>query len=139
MAVARFLADKSVWARLRDPVVAAVFGPLVERGTVASCGVVDLAILYSARSASDHEAVRRERTGLPRLEMPEGVWRRAEEVQGLLARRGAHRAASIPDLLIAATAELHGVAVLHYDKDFDLIAEVTGQDSIWIVPRGSVA
>ena len=46
-----------------------------------------------------------------------------------LANQGHHRAPSIPDLLIAATAELTGLTVLHLDKDFDLIAELTGQDS----------
>jgi len=52
---------------------------------------------------------------------------RAVEVQRLLAERGQHRAPSIPDLLIAATAELAGRTVLHVDKDFELIAELTGQ------------
>jgi len=30
-------------------------------------------------------------------------------------------------LLIAAAAELAGLTVLHLDKDFDLIASITGQ------------
>jgi predicted nucleic acid-binding protein len=59
--------------------------------------------------------------------MTPAIEQRAVEVQALLADRGQHRAASIPDLLIAATAELAGLTVLHLDKDFDLIAEVTGQ------------
>ena len=57
-----------------------------------------------------------------------GIEDRALEVQLLLANQGHHRAPSIPDLLIAATAELAGLTVLHLDKDFDLIAELTGQD-----------
>ncbi len=56
---------------------------------------------------------------------------RAEEractVQRLLSGRDHHRAVSIPDLLVAAMAELEGLTVLHVDKDFDLIADVTGQ------------
>jgi predicted nucleic acid-binding protein len=52
---------------------------------------------------------------------------RALEVLGLLADHGQHRAPSIPDLLIAATAELAGLTVLHRDKDFELIAALTGQ------------
>jgi predicted nucleic acid-binding protein len=48
-------------------------------------------------------------------------------VQLLLADRGKHRAPSIPDLIISATAELAGLTLLHLDKDFDLIADVTGQ------------
>jgi hypothetical protein len=52
---------------------------------------------------------------------------RALELQLMLAGRGQHRAPSIPDLLIAATAELAELTVLHVDKDFELIADITGQ------------
>ena len=52
---------------------------------------------------------------------------RAVEVQQLLADSGHHRAPAVPDLLIAATAELAGLTVLHLDKDFELIADLTGQ------------
>jgi predicted nucleic acid-binding protein len=52
---------------------------------------------------------------------------RAVEILALLADRGQHRALSIPDLIIAATAELAGLTVLHRDKDFEVIASVTGQ------------
>jgi predicted nucleic acid-binding protein len=57
---------------------------------------------------------------------------RAVEVLRLLTDRGQHRAPSIPDLLIAVTAELAGLTVLHCDKDFDLIAGVTGQAAAWL-------
>ena len=49
-------------------------------------------------------------------------------MQLLLADRGLHRAPAVPDLLIAAAAELAGLRVLHVDEDFELIASVTGQD-----------
>ncbi len=52
---------------------------------------------------------------------------RAMAVQLELAATGRHRAPSIPDLIVAATAELNGLTVLHVDKDFALISEVTGQ------------
>jgi predicted nucleic acid-binding protein len=52
---------------------------------------------------------------------------RAVAVQGLLADQGHHREVSIPDLIVAATAGLTGLTVLHFEKDFDLIAAVTGQ------------
>jgi predicted nucleic acid-binding protein len=55
-----------------------------------------------------------------------------------LARKGQHRGVTIPDLLIAAAAEAAGLTVLHYDSDFDRIAEITGQPVEWIVPPGSV-
>jgi predicted nucleic acid-binding protein len=138
VAIARFLADKSVWARLTQPEVRDALDRLAIREEIATCGVVDLEVLFSARSAADHARAVAHRMALPRLTMPDALWERAIEVQGHLARRGKHRAASIPDLLIAATAEHHGATVLHYDADFELIAAVTGQATRWVVPRGSV-
>ncbi len=69
--------------------------------------------------------------------MPDEVWQRAIEVQAALARTSAHRGAALPDLLIAATAERHGVSILHYDHEYDLIASVTGQPAQWVVARGT--
>ena len=65
------------------------------------------------------------------------MFRRAIDVQGLLALRGHHRV-PIPDLVIAAVAEQAGVVLLHYNADFDRIAAVTGQEMEWVAPRGSV-
>lgn len=59
------------------------------------------------------------------------------DVQGELSKSGRHRV-PIPDLLVAATAEIGGLTVLHYDSDYDVIAGVTGQPAEWVVPRGSV-
>jgi predicted nucleic acid-binding protein len=59
------------------------------------------------------------------------------EVQGLLAQRAQHRSISIPDLLIAATAERHALTLLHYDGDYERIAELTGQAVQWVAPRGT--
>jgi len=139
VAVDRYLADTSVWARLRVEPVARVVVPLVEQGLVGTCGVIDLEILYTARSGPEHAHVREQRRGLLWLPMPEEVWERAVQVQAALASRGVHRAVSIPDLLVAATAERHAVTVLHYDGDYDLIASVTSQASQWVVPRGSIS
>ncbi len=63
---------------------------------------------------------------------------RAVDIQALLARRSEHRGVSLPDLVIAATAERHDLAILHYDRDFDRVATVTGQTVDWVVPAGSV-
>jgi hypothetical protein len=49
---------------------------------------------------------------------------------------GAHRI-PIVDYLLAA-AEL-GAAVLHYDRNFDTLAEVVDFESVWISPRGSLS
>lgn len=63
---------------------------------------------------------------------------RALEVHRQLAVKSQHRQFSLPDLVIAATAELSGLTVLHYDEDYDRIAKVTGQPVEWVVPRGSL-
>ena len=138
MAVERYLADTSVWARLHVEPLARVVVPLVARGLVGTCGVIDLEVLYGARSGPEHARVREQRRGLHWFPMPEEVWERAVEIQAALASRGTHRAASIRELLVAATAERHALAVLHYDGDYDLIASVTSQPSQWVVPRGSI-
>ena len=62
---------------------------------------------------------------------------RAVDVQHRLAAAGRHRL-PLPDLLIAAVAELNDLAVMHYDADYDRIAEVTGQPCEWVIPRGSL-
>lgn len=88
-----------------------------------------LEVGYSARTGAD---LRRGLRQPPLASMPveyltPAIENRALEVLSLLADRGQHRAPSIPDLIIAATAELAGLTVLHQDKDFDIIADVTGQ------------
>ena len=132
-----YLADKSALARITHASVAERLAPLILSGQVATCAVIDLEVLYSARSVRDYEAARVERGGLTTLPLTETVGTRALQVQRMLARRGQHRVA-LPDLLIAATAEVNGVAVIHYDSDFDRISRVTGQPTEWVVPRGSI-
>jgi predicted nucleic acid-binding protein len=87
-----------------------------------------LEICYSARNQADLEALLAGQRALEWLPVSEAAMDRALEVQRLLARhRGSGHRRPIPDLIIAATAELHGAEVLHVDSDYDLIAEVTGQ------------
>jgi predicted nucleic acid-binding protein len=133
-----FLVDTSVLHRVHHD---AVRQRLVGTGTarLQICTIVALEVGYSARQAAEHARV----LGLQRASyawahMNADVEDRALEVQGILATRNHHRAARLPDLLIAATAEIHGLTVLHYDHDFDLIADATGQPCDWVVPRGSV-
>ena len=139
MAVARFLVDTSAWARLHQPLVAARVVPLVERGLVATCSPLDLEILFSTRSPDEYEQVLAERAGLEPVDLDQEQWDRALEVQRALAASARLRAVGIPDLIVAATAERHGLAVLHYDADFDVVAQITGQDCRWVVPRGTVS
>ncbi|MGI8574997.1 MAG: PIN domain-containing protein [Egibacteraceae bacterium] len=133
-----YLGDKSALARMATVVaVRERLEPLLTEGLIATCGIVDLEVGYSARDSATHAAVLRERRALPRAPIDDTVLDRALEVQGLLARRGQHRLA-LPDLIFAAAAENAQLAVLHYDADFQRIADVTQQAHEWVVPGGSV-
>ena len=135
-----FLVDKSALARRQTQAsVREALDPLLLEGEVATCGIVDLEVLYSARSRSNYQSTAESLRGLPRAPLDEQCVQRALGVQGTLAERSQHRAVPLPDLLIAACAELAGLAVLHYDADFERIAKLTGQPTQWIVPRGSVS
>ena len=136
--MATHLADTSALARLHHDDVAARVTPMFIGGRIATCAVVDLEVLVSAGNAAEHEEMRLERRLLPRAPITELVLDRALEVQGELAVIGRHRGVSTSDLLIAAAAEGAGLTLLHYDGDFDRIAEVTGQAMEWVVPRGTV-
>jgi predicted nucleic acid-binding protein len=138
--VPTFLADKSALARRQTRAqVREALDPLLLEGEVATCGIVDLEMLYSASSRSNYRAAARSLRGMPRAPLDEGCAQRALEVQAMLAERSQHRAVPLPDLLVAACAERAGLTVLHYDADFDRIAKLTGQAVRWIVLRGSVA
>ena len=137
-AVATFLADTSALARLHHDDVAARVTPMFIGGRIATCATIDLEVLVTARSAEEHEEMWFDRQLLPRAPITEAVLDRAVEIQGALAATGRHRGLSTTDLVTAAAAEQMGLTVLHYDHDFDLIAEVTGQPTEWVVPRGTV-
>lgn len=83
--------------------------------------------------------MREARWAWPFAEMDQSVLDRAVDVQDALAERSQQRGAEIADLLIAAAAEAADLVVLHYDHDFDLIAEITGQLTEWVVQAGTVS
>jgi predicted nucleic acid-binding protein len=139
MALARYLVDTSALARLKADPVAVALRPLVRRGLTASCGVVALETLFSSRDAKDYARVRISIEAREWLHTEDEDFDRARDVQAELATTGRHRAVPWSDLVIAAVAERHRVTVLHYDSDFELIGEVTGQPTEWVVPRGSVS
>jgi predicted nucleic acid-binding protein len=135
----RFLADKSALARGETrPEVREAIEPLLLAGRIATCGIVDLEVLYSAPSPRVYARLATLLRALPRVAVTEAVLDRALQVQAALAKRSQHRAVSLPDLLVAACAEGAGLTVMHYDADYERIAEVTGQPVRWVVPRGSV-
>ena len=129
MAVTTWLIDKSAYARLADSPDSQAWIDRIERGMVRISTVTRLEVGYSFRTAAEAHT---ESASPPLALMPveyltPAMENRAVEVQLLLADRGQHRAPSIPDLLVAAVAELSGLTVLAVDKDFELIAEITGQ------------
>jgi predicted nucleic acid-binding protein len=136
----RFLADTSAVARIRHrPPVAAVLRPLTTEREVAICTPVLLELLYGTRATEYRKAKMVYETSMSVLPITPEASSRAVEVQTMLARTGQHRTAKIVDLLTAACAEVNGLTMLHYDRDFDAIAKVTGQPAQWVVPSGSVS
>lgn len=106
-------------------------------GQAGRAGISDLEVGFSARNAREWNQLATALAAFPLIETDAGHMRRARQVQRLLASRGL-RGRKVPDLLIAAAAEENGLAVLHYDGDFDLIARVTGQPCQWVVPAGTI-
>ncbi|HUO83747.1 MAG TPA: PIN domain nuclease [Thermoanaerobaculia bacterium] len=134
----RFVVDKSALARMALAPVRSRLEPIIEAGEAATCAIIDLEVLYSARNDQEYRKIlRRRELAYASVEISEQTLRRAIQIQEELARRGQHRI-PIPDLIIAAAAESGGLIVLHYDADFDRIARVTGQPMEWVVKRGSV-
>jgi predicted nucleic acid-binding protein len=127
--VSPWLIDKSALIRLAASPDAAEWAGRVERGLVRIATVTRLEVGYSARSGPELRAGLRQppMSSMPVEHLTPAIEDRAVEILALLADRGQHRAPSIPDLIIAATAELAGLTVLHLDKDFEVIAAVTGQ------------
>jgi predicted nucleic acid-binding protein len=127
--VTSWLIDKSALVRLAVSRDAAEWAARIERGLVRITTVTRLEVGYSARSGPDLRAglAQPPLSAMPVEYLTPAIEDRSVEVLTLLADRGRHRAPSVPDLIIAATAELAGLTVLHLGKDFDVIAEVTGQ------------
>jgi len=137
MARTRYLADTSVFARLSKPSVAAAFAPWAAAGLVGLCTPVAFELGYSARNPGDYGALADRLSSFAAEPTTDADHRRALEVQAALAARSQHRALSLVAALVAAAAEARDLVVLHYDADFELVAEVTGQAHEWVVPRGT--
>lgn len=136
-----YLIDKSALARVeRSPAARAAFFALDDAGTLATCAITDLEIGYSARNVREYDSVDSDRRTLyVDLPVTKAVCQRAKQVQRELAHRAQHRGPGVADLLIAACAELNDAVVVHYDRDFDAVAAITGQPVQWLVPAGSVS
>jgi predicted nucleic acid-binding protein len=125
----RWLIDKSALVLLSDSPEAAEWISRIDRGLVRIATVTVLEVGFSARAVDDLRARLRRPpiSAMPIESMTPRIEARAVEVQELLAGHGHHRAPSVPDLIVAAVAELASVSLLHLDKDFELIASVTQQ------------
>ncbi len=133
----RYLVDTSVLARARQDIVGDRLAALAQAGGLWTCGLIDLEVVYGSR-ARDVVEVIEERKALPEAPITADVMHRALQVAGAMAASGLHRGAKPVDLLIAAAAEAAGLAVLHYDDDYDRIASVTRQPMEWVAPVGSL-
>jgi predicted nucleic acid-binding protein len=131
------LADTSVLTRLSNPMVLDKIRPMAEAGALARASITDLELGFSGRNVDEWRAIIDAAEVCVSLGLEDLDVRRALQTQGRLAAAG-HRGRKIPDLIIAAVAERRQLTLLHYDRDFDLIAAVTHQDTEWVVAAGSV-
>ncbi len=140
---ATYLLDNSAWSRFSTEAIPEErreeIAEAIADSQVWTSPIVMLEAGFSVRNAAAHASLMRDLARMPAAAIDREVGLRAIELQSQLAQAGHHRVPP-PDLLTSAIAELHGLTVLHYDKDFDVIAEHTDclAATEWVVPRGSV-
>ena len=134
-----YLADTTVFVlQRRHPVVHQRLEQLLAEGRVASCHMTALEFLNNAPDPRSYEVLWRVMHGHRWVDVNEAAMERALDVHRELARTSQHRHFRLPDLIIAATAEQHGLTMLHYDADYDRIAQITNQPAEWVAPRGTL-
>lgn len=134
----RYLVDFSALSCWQHPRGAVTLDELSDRGLLAVCAAVELDVVHQARTLQEAQRARSLLRSFDWLPMPDEIWDRAVEVRLRAIQAGTHRPLSLTQLAIAATAEHHNVILLHYDRDFDLIAAITGQPSVWVVAPGTI-
>ncbi|GAB2685126.1 PIN domain nuclease [Kribbella swartbergensis] len=139
MASTVYLADTSVYVyQSRSEDVFRRFQSLLVEGRLAACQMVALEYLNNAPDPQWYERLWEALHGQRWVDVTSEAMDRALDVHHELAKKSQHRRFRLPDLIIAATAELAGLTVLHYDEDYDRIAKITGQPVEWVVPKGSL-
>lgn len=134
----QYLIDKSAWVQQAYSQAARNRIEVLRVGRrLCVCSVTVAELLYSSRNAAEMEADAGDLSLLGSLHIDADVEERITEIMQQLATLGQHQAPSIADLFVAAVARVHDATVLHYDKDFELIAGATGQRHEWIIPRGT--
>lgn len=136
-----FIADTSAWSRAHRADVRDEWAAALRDGQIATCPIVNLELLYSARSAADFDQLAADLAQLRDVPITRSVTNAALQAFRNLAhqRELLHRSIRLRDLLVAAAAEDAALGVLHYDEDFDTLANVLHFESHWIAPRGSLA
>ncbi len=139
MAGTVYLADTSVYVlQGRHPLVRRRFETLLAAGRLDACQLTALEYLNNAPDPRAYELLWGALHGHRWMDVTADAMTRALDVHRALDATSQHRHFRLPDLVVAATAEVHGAAVLHYDADYDRIADVTGQPMEWVAPRGSL-
>lgn len=139
MAGTIYLADTSVYVcQSRSDDVFRRFQSLLVEGRLAACQMAALEYLNNAPDPEWYERLWGALHGQRWVDVTTEAMDRALEVHRELGKKSQHRRFSLPDLIIAATAELAGLTVLHYDEDYDRIAAITGQPVEWVMPKGSL-
>lgn len=131
--------DTSAWSRAHYPAVRGVWTDALLTDRLRLSPAARLEILLTARDASTFDELAEELSAWRTAPLTTSVIRAAEDAMHALAHRsaGAHRL-PIVDYLLAAAAQEAGAAVLHYDRDYDTLAEIMTFDSIWLAPPGSL-
>jgi predicted nucleic acid-binding protein len=133
------LADTSAWTnRHKDPAVDRAFEERILADEIATCPIVVVELLWTTQSQREFADLRRDLDALAKVPNDQDSWDRAMDVWHELVSQGRHRQVKIPDLLVAAGADIAGLPVCHYDGGFDVIATITGQPVRAIAPIGSL-
>lgn len=134
-----YLCDTTVWSKCRSrPELVEWFNDAVSADLVVVCDIVELEVLKSARNHQAFLAQAEQLNLLRHCPIGPEELARAKEVQRVLSATGKHRGVPPADLIIAASAELSGMPLLHYDHDYDLISSQTAQETRWFLPQGSL-
>lgn len=135
-----FLIDTSACNRLfRLSGVEREWEQVLDAGRVSVCEMTELELVRAAGGREERVLLERYlHDAFGWTPAPERAFPRARQIQDILVASGQHHGPGAVDLMVAATAELSGLTILHYDTDFETIAKATGQPHRWIAPRGSV-
>lgn len=133
------VADTSAWARRRKPTVTDRWHATIGAGLIVACPVVSLELLAAARDGTDYDNLARALAALRQAPVTATVCATALGAsRALVAGAGSQRRIPAADYLVAAAAAERGFGILHYDRDFDALAEVLGVESAWIAPPGAL-